>query len=101
VGAAAQPRADSDAVHHLALSVLLTGLCGHFNAHLRATSSTNPHFWRYACVSFYSFPGVAETLNMHTSKGHYYQSHPSIKHRPAWCRQVPLKSTGRRPFRGA
>ncbi len=54
-----------DAVYH-----------GHFKCNLRRIVDY-PALWRFA-RDLYCLPGVAETVNFHHIKQHYYGSHPSI-----------------------
>ena len=49
---------------------------GHFKCNKRRIVDY-PALWNYA-RRLYNHPGVAETVNMHHIKGHYYQSHKTI-----------------------
>jgi putative glutathione S-transferase len=49
---------------------------GHFKCNLRRIVDY-PALWRFT-RDVYSLPGVAETVNLHHIKHHYYESHPTI-----------------------
>ncbi len=49
---------------------------GHFKCNLRRIVDY-PHLWPYL-RRLYHTPGIAETVNMHHIKAHYYQSHKTI-----------------------
>jgi putative glutathione S-transferase len=49
---------------------------GHFKCNLRRIVDY-PNLWDYL-REFYQVPGVAETVDMHHIKTHYYRSHPTI-----------------------
>jgi len=54
-----------DAVYH-----------GHFKCNLRRLVDY-PNLWDYT-RELYQVPGVAETVNLHHIKHHYYESHPTV-----------------------
>jgi len=54
-----------DAVYH-----------GHFKCNLRRLADY-PNLWNYT-RELYQLPGVAETVNLHHIKHHYYESHPAV-----------------------
>lgn len=49
---------------------------GHFKCNLRRLVDY-PNLWAYV-RELYQMPGIAETVNFHHIKGHYYQSHSTI-----------------------
>jgi putative glutathione S-transferase len=49
---------------------------GHFKCNLRRIVDY-PHLWRYV-RELYQMPGIADTVNFHHIKHHYYQSHKTI-----------------------
>ncbi len=49
---------------------------GHFKCNLRRLADY-PELWDYA-RTLYQWPGIADTVNFHHIKGHYYGSHPTI-----------------------
>ena len=49
---------------------------GHFKCNLRRLVDY-PNLFAYAC-ELYQWPGVAETVDFHHIKNHYYASHTSI-----------------------
>ena len=49
---------------------------GHFKCNLKRLVDY-PHLWAYV-RDLYQVPGVAETVNLHHIKAHYYQSHSTI-----------------------
>ena len=49
---------------------------GHFKCNIRRIADY-PALWRYV-RAFHALPGVAETVNFHHIKHHYYESHPFI-----------------------
>jgi putative glutathione S-transferase len=49
---------------------------GHFKCNIKRIVDY-PNLWAYA-RELYQYPGVADTINMHHIKHHYYQSHASI-----------------------
>ncbi len=49
---------------------------GHFKCNLKRIVDY-PHIWAYT-RDLYQTPGVAETINMHHIKHHYYESHTTI-----------------------
>jgi putative glutathione S-transferase len=49
---------------------------GHFKCNLRRLVDY-PNLWNYT-RDLYQVPGVAETVNLHHIKHHYYESHPTV-----------------------
>ncbi|RST87975.1 glutathione S-transferase family protein [Aquibium carbonis] len=49
---------------------------GHFKSNLRRIADY-PNLWNYTC-DLYQVPGVAETVDLHHIKHHYYASHETI-----------------------
>jgi putative glutathione S-transferase len=49
---------------------------GHFKCNLRRIADY-PNLWNYTC-DLYQVPGVAETVDLHHIKQHYYASHETI-----------------------